>query len=142
MSSDGAFPALLEFAALLAVPQAVARIRLHRLQAREPRAALPDAAWRRSAARSYGDYLDYLEVHPDEYEVLFDSLLINVTEFFRDPPVWSHLQAEVLPQILAAKPPDEPIRVWSAGCATGQEAMHRRHAAVRGCSARRSTASA
>ena len=35
--------------------------------------------------RSYGDYLDYLEVHPEEYEQLFDTLLINVTEFFRDP---------------------------------------------------------
>ena len=38
-------------------------------------------------------------------------------------PCWSYLQAEVLPQILAAKPPDEGVRVWSAGCATGQEAM-------------------
>ena len=35
---------------------------------------------------SFGDYVDYLEVHPDEYEQLFNTLLINVTEFFRDPP--------------------------------------------------------
>jgi two-component system CheB/CheR fusion protein len=71
--------------------------------------------------KSFGDYLDYLEVHPDEYEELFDTLLINVTEFFRDPPMWEHLQDEALPLMLAEKAVDDPIRVWSAGCATGQE---------------------
>jgi two-component system, chemotaxis family, CheB/CheR fusion protein len=72
---------------------------------------------------SFGDYLDYLEVHPEEYERLFDTLLINVTEFFRDPPAWEHLQVEVLPELLASKDgDDESIRVWCAGCATGQEA--------------------
>ena len=71
---------------------------------------------------SFGDYLDYLEVHPEEYENLFDALLINVTEFFRDPPSWVHLRDQILPQLLAAKEPDDPIRVWSAGCASGQEA--------------------
>jgi len=73
-------------------------------------------------SKSYGDYLDYLEVHPEEYEALFNTLLINVTEFFRDPPAWEHLRNDVLPSLLAAKPDDEPIRVWSAGCAAGQEA--------------------
>ncbi|HET8755816.1 MAG TPA: CheR family methyltransferase [Solirubrobacteraceae bacterium] len=72
--------------------------------------------------QSYGDYLDYLEVHPEEYEQLFDTLLINVTEFYRDPPAWEHLRDDVLPGLLAAKSDDEPIRVWSAGCASGQEA--------------------
>src|SRR3954464_9595066 len=72
--------------------------------------------------RSYGDYLDYLEVHPEEFEQLFDTLLINVTEFFRDPPAWEHLRDDVLPQLLADKDDSEPLRVWSAGCASGQEA--------------------
>jgi two-component system CheB/CheR fusion protein len=72
--------------------------------------------------RSYGDYLDYLEVHPDEYELLFETLLINVTEFFRDPPAWEHLSQDVLPELLGAKDPGEPIRVWSAGCSSGEEA--------------------
>jgi len=72
--------------------------------------------------RSYGDYLDYLEVHPEEYEQLFDTLLINVTEFFRDPPAWEHLSTEVLPRLLEAKDDAGPIRVWSAGCAGGHEA--------------------
>src|SRR3954469_15616073 len=72
--------------------------------------------------KSYGDYLDYLEVHPEEYEQLFNTILINVTEFFRDPPAWEHLRDEALPELLAAKAADEPIRIWSAGCASGQEA--------------------
>jgi two-component system CheB/CheR fusion protein len=72
--------------------------------------------------RSYGDYLDYLEVHPEEYGQLFDTLLINVTEFFRDPPAWDQLAEAVLPGVLAEKGEHEPIRVWSAGCASGQEA--------------------
>jgi two-component system CheB/CheR fusion protein len=71
---------------------------------------------------SFGDYLDYLEVQPDEYVQLFEMLLINVTEFFRDPPAWQHLREAVLPELLARKAPDEPVRVWSAGCASGQEA--------------------
>jgi two-component system CheB/CheR fusion protein len=72
---------------------------------------------------SFADYLDYLEVHPDEFQGLFDTLLINVTEFFRDPSAWAHLQEVTLPQLLAEKPAGEPIRAWSAGCATGQEAF-------------------
>jgi two-component system, chemotaxis family, CheB/CheR fusion protein len=72
--------------------------------------------------RSFSDYLEYLEVHPDEYELLFDMLLINVTEFFRDPAAWRHLSDEVVPELLAVKEPDEQIRVWSAGCASGEEA--------------------
>jgi two-component system, chemotaxis family, CheB/CheR fusion protein len=72
--------------------------------------------------RGYGEYVDYLEVHPEEYEQLFDTLLINVTDFFRDPVAWQSLRDTVLPELLKAKPPDEQIRVWSAGCASGQEA--------------------
>jgi two-component system CheB/CheR fusion protein len=72
--------------------------------------------------KDYGDYLDYLEVHPDEYPQLFDTLLINVTEFFRDPPAWDHLRDEVLPEVLAGKPSGDAVRVWSAGCASGEEA--------------------
>ena len=74
------------------------------------------------AIEGYGDYLDFLEVHPEEFEQLFDTLLINVTEFFRDPPTWQYLSETAVPELLAAKPDDAPIRVWSAGCADGQEA--------------------
>jgi two-component system CheB/CheR fusion protein len=70
----------------------------------------------------YEDYLDYLEVHPEEFAFLFNTILINVTSFFRDPEAWEALAEEVLPRIVAGKDPDEPIRVWSAGCSSGEEA--------------------
>ena len=67
-------------------------------------------------------YQDYLEIHPDEFASLFNTILINVTSFFRDPAAWDSVRKLALPQILAAKAPGESIRVWSAGCATGEEA--------------------
>ena len=72
--------------------------------------------------RTLGEYRDYLELEPDEFSRLFDSLLINVTGFFRDLAAWEALNSEVLPELLAAKGSARPIRVWSAGCATGEEA--------------------
>ncbi len=71
--------------------------------------------------QGFGDYLDYLEVHPEEFATLFNTMLINVSSFFRDAPAWECLRADMLPKLLAAKPAG-PIRVWSAGCAGGQEA--------------------
>ncbi|MHB8629923.1 MAG: CheR family methyltransferase [Aggregatilineales bacterium] len=70
----------------------------------------------------YAEYIDYLEVHPDEFAHLFDTILINVTSFFRDANIWEHLRDETIPHIIAEKKPGDPIRVWCAGCATGQEA--------------------
>jgi two-component system, chemotaxis family, CheB/CheR fusion protein len=72
---------------------------------------------------SFGEYQDYLEVHPEEFSQLFDTILINVTSFFRDPEAWDVLGREIVPAILAAKGDAEPIRVWSAGCASGEEAF-------------------
>ena len=71
---------------------------------------------------SFSDYLDYLEVHPLELSHLFDTLLLNVTAFFRDKLVWDYLSAEIIPRLLSTKDPDENIRIWSAGCASGEEA--------------------
>src|SRR5215472_7948691 len=71
---------------------------------------------------SLGEYRDYLELEPEEFTRLFDSLLINVTGFFRDPQAWEALHEEVLPELLSAKSARRPLRVWSAGCATGEEA--------------------
>lgn len=70
----------------------------------------------------YDDYLDYLQLHGDEFVELFNALLINVTRFFRDAQTWEHLATAVLPQLLASRPDDTPFRVWSAGCASGEEA--------------------
>jgi two-component system CheB/CheR fusion protein len=68
------------------------------------------------------EYRDYLELQPEEFGALFDSMLINVTGFFRDPLAWQALADTVLPELLSAKSAKAPIRVWSAGCATGEEA--------------------
>jgi len=70
---------------------------------------------------SYSDYLDYLEVHPDEFVELFNTILINVTTFFRDPQAWEYIASEIIPQIIASKQATTPVRVWSAGCASGEE---------------------
>ncbi|MGJ3245842.1 MAG: CheR family methyltransferase [Elainellaceae cyanobacterium] len=70
----------------------------------------------------FGDYLDYLEVHPEEFVPLFNTILINVTGFFRDRVAWNYLWHQTLPDLLGEKQPEEPIRVWSAGCSSGEEA--------------------
>ena len=66
-------------------------------------------------------YLDYLQVHQEEVGALFNTILINVTSFFRDPEVWAHLSTDVLPQLISSRAAREPVRIWSAGCASGQE---------------------
>ena len=73
-------------------------------------------------AERYDDYVDYLELHGEEFAELFNTILINVTGFFRDPPAWEYLATEIVPLLLAARAPDAPLRVWSAGCASGEEA--------------------
>ena len=69
----------------------------------------------------FADYHDYLQVHPGEFTQLFDTILINVTSFFRDEEAWSYLSSSVLPELLKTAG-THPIRVWSAGCASGEEA--------------------
>ena len=64
-------------------------------------------------------YLDYLQVHTEEFGSLFNKILINVTEFFRDKETWDYLAEKVIPRI-AAKTGE--IRVWSTGTSSGEEA--------------------
>jgi two-component system CheB/CheR fusion protein len=73
-------------------------------------------------AENFADYIDQLQVNADEFVALFNTILINVTGFFRDPDAWEYLRDQVIPALLAERSPEEPIRVWSAGCAAGQEA--------------------
>jgi two-component system CheB/CheR fusion protein len=70
----------------------------------------------------YELYLGHLQGHPDEFASLFNTILINVTSFFRDPDVWDTVAADFIPAILASKAPEDPVRIWSAGCASGEEA--------------------
>lgn len=67
------------------------------------------------------DYLAFLREHPDEVKQLSRDLLISVTSFFRDVEAWSALEKEVIVPLVDAKEPDSPLRVWSVGCATGEE---------------------
>ena len=70
---------------------------------------------------SYADYGEYIRKHPDETNELLSTILINVTEFFRDPPAWEILRHEILPALLKSLKPGHSFRVWSAGCASGEE---------------------
>jgi two-component system CheB/CheR fusion protein len=67
------------------------------------------------------DYLSYLQDHPDEVQALYRDLLIVVTQFFRDEPAFTALKERVFPQIVSGKSFDSAIRIWVAGCATGEE---------------------
>ncbi len=75
-----------------------------------------------AGAGSYSEYIDQLQVNADEFVALFNTILINVTGFFRDPEAWEYLRGQAIPALLAERSPEEPIRVWSAGSAAGQEA--------------------
>jgi two-component system, chemotaxis family, CheB/CheR fusion protein len=77
---------------------------------------------RSAGADSYNDYLDLLQVEAGELPKLLDTLLINVTSLLRDPATWTELRDEHLPAALAELAPEEPVRAWSAACATGEEA--------------------
>jgi two-component system, chemotaxis family, CheB/CheR fusion protein len=72
-------------------------------------------------AERYDDYVDYLELHAEEFAELFNTLLINTTGFFRDPQAWEFIATEIAPQLLAARAADSALRVWCAGCASGEE---------------------
>ncbi|MGI8586984.1 MAG: chemotaxis protein CheB [Chloroflexia bacterium] len=68
-------------------------------------------------------YQTYLAAHPDEYAHLVSTWLIKVTEFLRDPDLFARLRSEILPALIATGAArDHTLRLWSAGCATGEEA--------------------
>ncbi len=67
-------------------------------------------------------YLDVLRDRPQEAGALADDLLITVTNFFRDPEVFEALERDVIPLLFEGKGPDDELRTWSVGCATGEEA--------------------
>ncbi|HEY0477341.1 MAG TPA: CheR family methyltransferase, partial [Kofleriaceae bacterium] len=84
---------------------------------------------------SVADYHQYLREHPEEVTNLLRDFLISVTNFFRDRDAFEALAVEVIPKLFEGKSRDEPVRVWVAGCATGEEAysvamLLREHAAT------------
>ena len=70
---------------------------------------------------SLNDYALYLQEHPDEVQGLYEEILIHVTSFFRDPEVFERLKVQVFPTICQNKSHNVPIRIWVAGCSTGEE---------------------
>jgi len=68
------------------------------------------------------EYLELLRADPGEVHLLANELLITVTQFFRDPDTFAHLEQEVIPGLFRSKTAGDRIRVWSVGCATGEEA--------------------
>jgi two-component system, chemotaxis family, CheB/CheR fusion protein len=76
---------------------------------------------REIGVETFDDYQDVLQLEPREFTALFNTILINVTSFFRDPDAWDHLRSDIVPQLMEATN-GAPLRVWSAGCSAGQEA--------------------
>lgn len=82
-----------------------------------------DVRLRAVGAQTYMDYMAVLERDPSEYDRLLDDLTINVTQFFRDTKTFKVIKDVVIRKIISAKQKQNRkiIRVWSAGCATGEE---------------------
>lgn len=84
---------------------------------------------RATKVESYNQYLRVLSNDPSEYTRLIDNLTIQVTEFFRNPEAWHVIREEVIPKIIEQKKNREimnnglkpGLRIWCAGCATGEE---------------------
>ena len=72
--------------------------------------------------KNFTNYLKFLRTNKAEQDALFKDMLIPVTSFFRDPKTFQALTETVFPAILKNKNPEDPIRIWIAGCSTGQEA--------------------
>ncbi|MFB3814126.1 MAG: CheR family methyltransferase [Terriglobales bacterium] len=70
---------------------------------------------------NFSAYLQYIRNRPGEINELLNTVLINVTEFFRDPLAWEVLRSQVLPRMLKRLQPGDSFRAWSAGCASGEE---------------------
>ena len=66
-------------------------------------------------------YARYVDTHPDEHVTLFNTILINVTGFFRDPEAWRALGEAIIPRVVEEAAETRSIRVWSPGCSSGEE---------------------
>jgi two-component system CheB/CheR fusion protein len=68
------------------------------------------------------EYVEHLHSDPDELHRVYQDLLIGVTQFFRDPDAFEALERDVIPSLVDQLKPDQELRIWVAGCATGEEA--------------------
>ena len=72
-------------------------------------------------SKTLADYVKYLETHDQEVDALYDDILINVTEFFRDPESFRELAKQVFPALLKNRPKGSALRIWVPGCSSGEE---------------------
>lgn len=72
---------------------------------------------RATNTNTFGRYLQYLAKNPEEYNVLLNEITVNYTTFMRDAEVYNYLECQILPKLLQKT----PVRIWSAGCASGEE---------------------
>jgi two-component system, chemotaxis family, CheB/CheR fusion protein len=70
---------------------------------------------------NFKDYLEFLIKDPSEVHALYQDLLIGVTSFFRDPETFEVLKTKIFPELIKERDADNTIRIWVAGCATGEE---------------------
>lgn len=75
-----------------------------------------------TSKENLSEYLDYLKENTTEIDILYQDLLIPVSQFFRDEKFFEKLCVSVIPALLNEKPASEPLRIWVAGCSTGEEA--------------------
>ena len=68
------------------------------------------------------DYIDFVEKDQEEADLLYRDLLVEVTKFFRDPEAFQKLRDVIIPEMLSSLDPQEEVRAWVCGCATGEEA--------------------
>jgi two-component system CheB/CheR fusion protein len=85
---------------------------LRRIERRIHMRVLPDLS----------SYASYMREHPEETSALLKDILISVTNFFRDQKAFESIEKDILPKILAGKSSEDQVRIWVAGCATGEEA--------------------
>src|ERR1700730_5647932 len=74
-----------------------------------------------SSIKDIGVYLNTIRKNPAEIDLLAKAMLINVTRFFRDEEMFAVLAEKVVPELTRRQPPKKPIRIWDAGCSTGEE---------------------
>ena len=71
--------------------------------------------------KGFDEYTRFLETHPEKHVALFNTILINVTGFFRDAEAWATLGEDIVPRVVAEAADTRSIRMWSAGCSSGEE---------------------
>lgn len=81
-----------------------------------------DIRLRAKGLQDYSQYASLLDEDPSEYLVFFETLSINVTEFLRDKDVFDTFYKHIIPKLIEEKQKHEEVRIWSAGCASGEEA--------------------